>query len=64
MQRLEWNTFRTTRQYASLVDGIARMRENTNAADKRSCRYWNNVHISFCPHGNAYFLAWHRGYLY
>lgn len=63
-QRLEWNTFKTTRNYASLVDAIARMRENTNAADKRSWTYWVNVHVNFCPHGMPYFLAWHRGYLY
>jgi tyrosinase len=63
-QRLDWNTFRTTRDYASLVEGIARMRQNTNAADKRSWTYWVNVHQSFCPHGIAYFLTWHRGYLF
>ena len=64
VQRLEWNTFRTTRNYPSLVNAIATMKENSNAADKRSWNYWVNVHINFCPHGIAYFLAWHRGYLY
>lgn len=64
MRRLDWNTFRNTRDYGSLVDGIARMRENTNPDDKRSWAYWTNVHVSFCPHNIAYFLAWHRGYLY
>lgn len=63
-RRLDWNTFRNTRDYGSLMDGIARMRENTNAGDKRSWAYWVNVHVNFCPHGAAYFLAWHRGYLY
>ncbi|HYD95474.1 MAG TPA: tyrosinase family protein [Noviherbaspirillum sp.] len=63
-QRLDWNTFRNTRDYASLMDGIARMRQNTDAADKRSWAYWVNVHQSFCPHGVPYFLAWHRAYLY
>ncbi|WP_194713462.1 tyrosinase family protein [Noviherbaspirillum soli] len=63
-RRLDWNTFRNTRDYGSLVDGISRMRENTNASDKRSWAYWTNVHLNFCPHGIAYFLAWHRGYLY
>lgn len=64
VQRLDWNTFKTTRNYASLIDGIARMRENTNPADKRSWSYWVNMHVNFCPHGIPYFFAWHRGYLY
>ncbi|RZI44493.1 tyrosinase family protein [Herbaspirillum sp. HC18] len=63
-QRLNWNTFRTTSDYASLVEGVARMKQNTNAADKRSWTYWVNAHQNFCPHGLPYFLAWHRGYLY
>lgn len=63
-RRLDWNTFRNTRDYGSLVDGISRMRENTNASDKRSWAYWVNVHLNNCPHDVAYFLAWHRGYLY
>lgn len=64
VQRLEWNTFRTTRHYASLVNAIATMKENTNPGDKRSWTYWVNAHVNFCPHGVPYFLAWHRGYLY
>ncbi|RJG01264.1 tyrosinase family protein [Noviherbaspirillum sedimenti] len=64
VQRLDWNTFKTTRNYASLLDAIARMRANTNAADKRSWSYWINVHQNFCPHDIPYFLSWHRGYLY
>lgn len=63
-QRQEWNTFKTTRHYASLVNAIATMKENTNPNDKRSWTYWVNVHVNFCPHGAPYFLAWHRGYLY
>lgn len=64
VQRPDWNTFRTTKNYASLVNAIATMKENTNAADKRSWTYWVNIHVNFCPHGIPYFLAWHRGYLY
>jgi tyrosinase len=63
-QRLDWNTFRTTRDYASLIDGIARMKQITDPADKRGWTYWVNAHQNYCPHGIAYFLAWHRGYLY
>ena len=64
VQRLDWNTFRTTKNYPSLVNAIATMKENTNATDKRSWTYWVNTHVNFCPHGIPYFLAWHRGYLY
>jgi tyrosinase len=63
-QRQEWSTFRSTKSYSLLVNAIAKMKENTNQNDKRSWSYWVNVHINFCPHGIAYFLAWHRGYLY
>jgi tyrosinase len=63
-QRLDWETFKTTKNYSSLVNAIATMKENTNANDKRSWTYWVNVHLNYCPHGIAYFLAWHRGYLY
>jgi tyrosinase len=47
VQRLEWNTFRTTRHYASLVNAIATMKENTNPGDKRSWTYWVNAHVNF-----------------
>ncbi|MFC5461686.1 tyrosinase family protein [Massilia niabensis] len=40
------------------------MKANTNSADPRSWSYWTNIHINRCPHGIAYFLSWHRGYLY
>ena len=64
VQRPDWNTFRTTRNYSSLVSAIATMKANTNASDKRSWTYWVNVHVNNCPHGIPYFLGWHRGYLY
>jgi tyrosinase len=63
-QRLDWDTFKTTSQYASFVTAIARMRSNTNASDPRSWVYWTNAHLNYCPHGIPYFLVWHRGYLY
>lgn len=64
VQRPDWSTFRTTANYSSLVNTVARMKANTNKNDKGSWTYWVNVHLSYCPHGIAYFLAWHRGYLY
>lgn len=63
-QRLDWDTFKTGKDYASFLDAIGKMRANTNANDKRSWVYWTNAHLSYCPHGIAYLLAWHRGYLY
>ena len=62
--RLEWQQFRTTPQYASFVNALRRMKANTNAASPSSWAYWVNVHVNYCPHNTAYFLAWHRGYLY
>jgi tyrosinase len=63
-RRLEWQTFRTTPQYSSLRFAIGKMIANTNPADPNSWGYWINAHVNYCPHGIAYFLAWHRGYLY
>jgi tyrosinase len=63
-RRMEWQSFKTTPQYGSLLTAIRRMKANTNAADPNSWSYWTNIHVNRCPHGIAYFLAWHRGYLY
>lgn len=62
--RPEWQTFKRTAQYTSLLNAISTMKANTNSSDPKSWSYWVNVHINYCPHGTAYFFAWHRGYLY
>ncbi len=62
--RPEWQAFKTTPRYDSLLTAISLMKANTNAADPNSWAYWMNVHLNYCPHGVPYFLAWHRGYLY
>lgn len=62
--RLEWQQFKTTPQYTSFLNAVRTMKANTNAASPSSWAYWTNVHVNYCPHGIAYFLAWHRGYLY
>ncbi|WP_420476657.1 tyrosinase family protein [Noviherbaspirillum sp. ST9] len=62
--RQEWTEFRSSPNYASFIDAVRRMRANTNTNDPASWGYWTNVHVNFCPHDIAYFLAWHRGYLY
>ena len=62
--RLEWQQFKTTAQYTQFLDAVKRMRANTTASSPASWTYWVNAHVNYCPHGTAYFLAWHRGYLY
>lgn len=62
--RVEWQQFKKTSQYQSFLNAIATMRAVTNPNDQGSLQYWANVHQSFCPHGIAYFISWHRGYLY
>lgn len=62
--RLEWQQFKLTSQYASFRNAIAAMRQNSNPLDPASLLYWANVHKNYCPHDTAYFIAWHRGYLY
>lgn len=62
--RPEWQTFKTTPRYDSLLRAIRLMKANTNAAHPNSWTYWTNIHVNRCPHSIPYFLAWHRGYLY
>ncbi|GAB3549499.1 hypothetical protein GCM10027343_31370 [Noviherbaspirillum agri] len=62
--RPEWREFRASPNYSSFIDAIRIMRANTNGNDRSSLRYWSNSHINYCPHDVAYFLAWHRGYLF
>lgn len=62
--RPEWQAFKTTPRYDSLLKAVKLMKANTNAADPRSWSYWTNVHVNNCPHEVPYFLAWHRGYMY
>ena len=62
--RMEWQQFKTTPQYTSFLNAVRTMKANTNASSPSSWAYWTNVHVNYCPHGVAYFLAWHRGYLY
>jgi tyrosinase len=33
------------------------------SSDRRSWAYQTNIHYNYCPHGNWYFLPWHREYL-
>ncbi|MBC7502467.1 MAG: tyrosinase family protein [Herminiimonas sp.] len=63
-RRLDWDTFKSTAAFPSFVRGIGAMRDNKDATDRRSWAYWVNSHLNYCPHGIAYFLAWHRGYVY
>jgi tyrosinase len=62
--RQEWQVFKTGTHYNALINAIRTMKANTNANDPSSWTYWVNIHQTRCPHGIAYFLGWHRGYLY
>ncbi|MFC5435016.1 tyrosinase family protein [Rhodanobacter umsongensis] len=62
--RQDWGTFRTTPMFQVYLNAVSRMKANTNSADPSSWAYWVNVHKNFCPHSVAYFLAWHRGFLF
>src|SRR5512133_192721 len=62
--RLEWQDFKVTSHYSSLLNAISIMQANTNASDPGSWAYWSNAHYAYCPHSISYFLAWHRGFLY
>jgi len=62
--RQEWQQFKATSQYASFRSAIALMRANTDPLNPSSLAFWANVHVNHCPHGQPYFIAWHRGYLY
>ncbi|MDR5826715.1 tyrosinase family protein [Caballeronia sp. LP006] len=62
--RLEWQVFKTTPHYASFLNAIRTMRATADSSKPASWQYWSNVHSNYCPHGVAYFLTWHRGYIY
>src|SRR5690348_171663 len=59
--RQDWTSFCSSPDYASLIDGIGRMRANADAADPRSWGYWSLAQERHAPLGMPYFLAWHRG---
>lgn len=63
-RRLEWQEFKATADYGYLVNALRSMRANTNVSDPKSWTFWTRAHVNYCPHNVAYFLAWHRGYLY
>lgn len=62
--RPEWQEFRSTPEYASLIDAIRTMRANTNAGSRSSLQYWANAHATYGQHAVPHFLGWHRAYLY
>jgi tyrosinase len=63
-RRLEWQAFKATADYPYLISALRTMQANTNAGDPKSWAFWTRAHVNYCPHNIAYFLAWHRGYLY
>lgn len=63
--RKEVNTLSTTEiaEYRNAVK-IQRDRSVANLSDPKGWRGQANIHQDFCPHGNWFFLPWHRAYLY
>ncbi|MDO8877952.1 MAG: tyrosinase family protein [Pseudolabrys sp.] len=45
--------------YRKAVDAMKRL----PASDPRNWTKQAQIHLNFCPHGNWYFLPWHRAYL-
>jgi len=62
--RPSWSVFCTGPMFTSFCNAIQAMKNYKNSADPNSWSYWVNTHSNLCPHGKAYFLAWHRGFLY
>ncbi|WP_250536315.1 tyrosinase family protein [Caballeronia sp. AZ10_KS36] len=56
--------FKTTPHYASYLNAVRTMKASTDRRSPSSWQYWVDVHNNYCPHSAAYFLTWHRGYLY
>ncbi len=63
-ERLPWASFRKTPDYPRLVEAVRRMKANPDATSPASWSFWPQIHMHHCPHGQDYFLAWHRGYLH
>lgn len=62
--RQPWAAFAKGPHYAGFLKAVKKLKADTNAKSPNSLRFWANVHQNHCPHGQPYFLAWHRGYLF
>lgn len=49
------------RSLQALRDGVAAMRSSSSAT--KSWEAQAHIHDDYCPHGNWFFLPWHRAYL-
>src|SRR5689334_15310234 len=47
---------------AALSRGVAAMK-GLPQSDARNWTRFADIHRNFCPHGNWYFLPWHRAYI-
>lgn len=62
--RPSWDVFCAGPKFATFCNAVLAMKNYKNSADPQSWAYWVNTHETYCPHGKAYFLAWHRGFIY
>jgi hypothetical protein len=57
-----WDLTEKSPEIQAYRAGVAAMRKRAPASPN-SWMAWQNIHRDFCPHGNWYFLPWHRAYL-
>lgn len=62
--RPSWPVFCLTPQLQSLCNAVAAMKALKDVTSPNSWSYWAETHRANCPHGKAYFLAWHRGFIH
>lgn len=62
--RPSWDVFRNGPSFASFLAAVKTMKAHTTVTDPLSWEYWVTTHSQLCPHGKAYFLGWHRGFIY
>ena len=62
--RPSWDVFCKGPKFTTFCNAVSAMRNFKNSADPQAWSYWANTHQTYCPHGTAYFLAWHRGFIY
>jgi hypothetical protein len=57
-----WDLTEKSPEIKAYRAGVAVMRKRPPASPN-SWMAWQDIHRDFCPHGNWYFLPWHRAYL-
>ncbi|HEY0014268.1 MAG TPA: tyrosinase family protein [Allosphingosinicella sp.] len=61
--RIPWSRFAEGPHLGAFKAAFTRLRTNKDRRDPDSILYWAEAHYRDCPHGEPYFLAWHRSFL-